>query len=689
MAFALTTILASISAPLSGNYVALGSLHLAAQDNSLAYLLRKLFVSNPPPPRLSEKHVNLVKTGQSIALFNRLLPKLQEAINGRWDDKLEQSIVKEIQEHLGQPIVRDGDEVDEWDYIEHALRRLLPSERYWQIRNALASPYKRSIEQNSPPDSSTPFIISSPQILLQNVTNFTLCKLAVFGAVGDRQIVEFFTYQQGILSKESNVTDISALLPSLAAPADFVSGCDSNFFHVVARKAGGMFHSVFSTASGNQTLLTPPYAVNLFVTDTAAPSVAKSGRGMSIPTVNNATSSYTTTNSTNQLSSRGATIDSSTTVTPEAVSVQDGRVFVFHRPSTSSKLYVTIYNQFGTVDATYIHDLNQTSIGENLVEKIVGVRTPLPSGAPVPIIVSTNNQTAEFLLSYFPTSQTMVSSSQLPNPGIGPSGQRSVADGGNNTLAYTRDIQLANMQYGIAYGTLLADMTTGVTERVLNFTLSSPGNPQIAFLSKTTILIAYKSNGSIDYVTVKTAAPAPSLIEINPINGQIVRISPDVVSVTLISSGGYAVTYFINGTTLDVPSGIPFPVGQVYNFSITKKNNSDTTPPTFLGCNANDQCSSSTLKNPFQTSFDIGDNLILILSIAIPIPAIAIGVVAFTYRYWYAEHKERMRAMQAQHARENVPQRDPNEQRQNWEKALETRRRKDEQQQEAVMTQSV
>ena len=151
-----------------------------------------------------------------------------------------------------------------------------------------------------------------------------------------------------------------------------------------------------------------------------------------------------------------------------------------------------------------------------------------------------------------------------------------------------------------------------------------------------------------------------------PITSSQIILNPTFTSapnstLTLTSTGGYTVVYTATG--LPVQLNTPFQPLQIYTMSIAHTNTSDTTPPTFEGCNSDGICEPSELATLSDINPPNGDpiNWLLIgpiIAATFVVIGVIMGLVA-RFAWWPWHQRWKQRNITAFHAKPQPPRQNP------------------------------
>jgi len=125
-----------------------------------------------------------------------------------------------------------------------------------------------------------------------------------------------------------------------------------------------------------------------------------------------------------------------------------------------------------------------------------------------------------------------------------------------------------------------------------------------------------------------------------PLTADILSISNNTVTVSLVDSQGYAVVFTSNYST--VPLYTPFSPLEVSGFSIARGNATSSAEPIFEGCNAAGECSFSNATTPLQQAVAIeGVDWKIIVPIVVSIAVATVGGGLIFYFTYYRKLKQR------------------------------------------------
>lgn len=308
----------------------------------------------------------------------------------------------------------------------------------------------------------------------------------------------------------------------------------------------------------------------------------------------------------------------------------------------------------------------------NQIDEIpITTRIPLADNTQFTTLISqlVNGSTASY--TYDISTKTFTSAALLPD------GSRAFVPNADMNIAhcpdqpgiyvYMREVQGA-LKYDVVNATMGSTSIIGGEQEYTDYNTSSRPRPGVGCLSNGKIIFSFLDNGSPSYVTldlnppvaVPVSAPltsppsfsplgaAPNFppatgveIVVNippnlgdkpvPIDGNGIVVSNATVIMTITDKHGFKIVFTNNGT--DVKEGQYFPVTIFKDGTLSWGRGTavDGSVPEFTGCNADDQCTTSTPGTPLQVLVGSGLDWRIILGAA----AAAVGAVGVAGTVFY------------------------------------------------------
>lgn len=290
----------------------------------------------------------------------------------------------------------------------------------------------------------------------------------------------------------------------------------------------------------------------------------------------------------------------------------------------------------------------------NQIDEIpIATRTPLADDTLSTVLISQLTDGSTALYNYDLSTKTFTSAKVLSD-----GSRASVANADLNiahcpespgTYVYVREVSGA-FKYDVVNASMGGASLIGGEQEYTDYNSSNRPQPGVGCFSNNDIIFSFLDNGKPSYVTLKInpppgaptiSAPSTSGVEIVvnippnlgdtpvPIDGTGIVVSNGTVIITITDKNGFKIVFTNNGTDVPVGEFYPVKVFQDGTFSWGRGTAVEGTVPQLTGCNAEDQCTTSTPGTPLQALFNSGSDWRLILGIAMGVVG-AVGIVGTT-----------------------------------------------------------